>query len=94
MERAELLRRVEGLLRDTAHAHHEAYAATDGADPEWPLWYAEHLQGPINALLGAELTRSELVYRILDAEQDRARRDPQADWVGFYAQRLLSAPTP
>ena len=33
---------IAKLLRETGHAHHEAFAATDGADPDWPIWYAEY----------------------------------------------------
>ena len=37
------------LLREVADAHHDAFAATGGEDPEWPRWYAArvmpHLAG-------------------------------------------------
>ncbi len=36
------------------------YIDTDGFDPEWPLYYADHLLGRLNELLGAKLTKSEL----------------------------------
>ena len=28
------------LLVETGHHHHQAYADSDGVDPEWALWYA------------------------------------------------------
>lgn len=31
------------LLVDAGHHHHDAYGESDGADPEWPLWYAQLL---------------------------------------------------
>ena len=35
---------LKGLLREVGEAHHQAYIETDGADPEWPLWYADYLR--------------------------------------------------
>ncbi|ETZ99541.1 hypothetical protein I547_5783 [Mycobacterium kansasii 824] len=32
------------LLVETGERHHQAYADTDGADPEWALWYSGYLQ--------------------------------------------------
>ena len=40
----ELRTNLVELLRETGHAHHAAFAATDGADPDWSIWYAEYLQ--------------------------------------------------
>ena len=54
--------RLEELLREVREAHHQAYIETDGADPEWPLWYAEHLRERLGALLNASFTKSEFVY--------------------------------
>ena len=39
-----LAQQLEELLRETGEAHHQAYIETDGADPEWPLWYADYLR--------------------------------------------------
>ena len=30
-------------LVETAEAHHKAFSATEGEDPDWPIWYADHL---------------------------------------------------
>ena len=35
----------------------QAVAAADGEDPEWPLWYAEHLHEPLQDLLDASFTQ-------------------------------------
>lgn len=76
---------VAALLRATAEAHHDAFAATDGADPEWPLWYAEHLAPRLGELLGTEITRSQLVHSLLLAEEAAG----DSDWAGSYASVLL-----
>ena len=43
MAAMDLTGQLEGLFREVGEAHHQAYIETDGADPEWPLWYAEYL---------------------------------------------------
>jgi len=77
----------EQLFRDAGAAHHQAYIETDGADPEWPLWYAHHLLPRIRDHVG-ELTESELVYHLVS--WDRAYRAEETDqpWPAFYSQRL------
>ena len=34
------------LFREAGQAHHTAFTATDGDDPDWPIWYADYLQQP------------------------------------------------
>jgi hypothetical protein len=43
MAESDLSTSLEGPFREVREAHHQAYIETDSADPEWPLWYAEHL---------------------------------------------------
>ena len=44
MMETDLTGQLEGLFHEVGEAHHRAYIETDGADPEWPLWYADYLQ--------------------------------------------------
>jgi glutaredoxin len=85
----ELRKDLVDLFRETGHAHHEAFAATDGADPEWPIWYAEHLQAPIADALGTPFTQSQLVYCVMDADFEQAARAPESDWPEFYADQFV-----
>ena len=39
----ELRTNLVELLRETGRAHHAAFAATDGADPDWSEYYADEL---------------------------------------------------
>jgi hypothetical protein len=34
---------LAALFREVGAAHHRAFATTNGDDPDWPTWYAEHL---------------------------------------------------
>jgi hypothetical protein len=34
---------LANLLNETAEAHPKAFAATNGEDAEWPIWYADYI---------------------------------------------------
>ncbi|NNF07146.1 MAG: hypothetical protein HKN21_10330 [Candidatus Eisenbacteria bacterium] len=74
------------LFEEVGEAHHAAFIKDDGADPEWPIWYAEYLLGKINEAMGSTLTKSELVYLIISAENERTTLAPGSVWTEFYAR--------
>lgn len=78
------------LLRDAGPAHHQAYIETDGDDPDWPIWYAEYLLDRLNALLGATLTRTQLIVLLVELDQLQRGEDPPADWPVFYAEQIVA----
>lgn len=86
---AELRKDLVELFRETGHSHHAAFTATDGADPEWPIWYAEHLQTPISDALRTPFTKSQLVYCVMDADFEQTARAPNSDWPEFYADQFV-----
>ncbi len=86
MPETDLLRQLTDLFREAGPAHHRAYLETDGADPEWPLWYADFLHERLGKLLGARFTRSELVYLLVCADKEQALHAPGADWPSYYAR--------
>jgi hypothetical protein len=73
------------LFREAGSAHHKAFLSTNGDDPEWPLWYAEFLLTRLNAFLGSNLTKSELVYHLIKVEKDRAKENTGIDWPEYYS---------
>lgn len=77
------------LFRDTAQAHHAAFAATDGADPDWPIWYADHLQEPLQQLADMEFYKSQLIYCLMNADFEYVARRPDTDWPNFYADEFV-----
>lgn len=89
-----MIRRAEGaiaaLLTETATAHHEAYAATDGADDEWPLWYASYLVDRLPDVSSFMGTRSELVYWLVRLESEYLETNSEIPWARFYATRLAA----
>jgi NAD(P)H-hydrate epimerase len=79
---------LEALFQEVGHQHHEAFLETDGADPEWPLWYADWLKDRLPPMLGTELTKSELVYLLIHLGKEQAQQEPDMPWARFYAEYL------
>ncbi len=76
------------LLQETGKAHHQAFLDTNGFDPEWALWYAEHLENRLPTHLGRELTRSEIVYLLWAAMKAQADEESPEPWPEYYARFL------
>ena len=77
------------LLMETAHAHHEAYIETDGADPEWAMWYAAYLQPRLEGFFEDVPTQSRLIQLLVMADDSHASEAPHVDWADYYADVLL-----
>ena len=62
---------------------------TDGADPEWPLWYADYLRDGLAPLLDASFTKSELVYLLVMVANEQPLTAPGANWARYYAKFFI-----
>ena len=82
--------RLADLLKRTGDAHHAAYAATDGTDPEWASWYSGHLQTLLGDGLGRSITRSEIVYLLCKAQKDQDSSGSTESWTNYYANLMLA----
>ena len=80
---------VARLLVATGHAHHAAYAAADGVDPEWASWYAPYLQAQLGDGLGRKVNRSELIYLLVRSEREHDDADDGSEWQDYYAGVIL-----
>ncbi len=89
MNRGDVERQLTELFQEAGEAHHKAFAATDGADPEWPIWYADYLVEPLRSRLTAQLTRSRIVYCLIAAEEERQGRAPDSPWAEYYARHFV-----
>ena len=87
----ELRNNLADLLQDTGHAHHAAFAATDGADPDWSIWYADNLKEPFAQRFDMNFHRSQLIYCLIDADYEHQARSPDSNWPEFYADELIEA---
>ena len=77
---------LEALFRETGKAHHDAFVEVDGADADWPIWYAGYLVDKIGVLLDAKLTKSDLVYLLMVASKEQPIEAPGSDWARYYAR--------
>lgn len=78
------------FLKRTGDAHHAAYEATDGTDPEWASWYSGHLQTLLGDRIGRRITRSEIVYLLCKAQMEHAADGSDEAWTSYYARLFLS----
>jgi hypothetical protein len=90
MAEIDLTQQLEGIFREVGEAHHQAYIETDGADPEWPLWYADYLRDKLAPLLDASFTKSELVYLLVMVANEQPLTAPGANWARYYARKFIS----
>src|SRR5215469_6563095 len=90
-----LLDRLAVMLHQTSEDHHVAYAATDGVDRDWSIWYSGHLiELGIEKLLDAKLLKSDLIYLLVKCDKEINVEAPGAHWERWYAARLLAAYRP
>lgn len=85
----DLVAQLKELFKEAKRAHLEAFADVDGADAEWPSWYAQHMHRRLCTLLQADFTRSELIYLLVMVDRERGARAPGAEWTGYYARFFL-----
>ena len=89
-DRSGVARALAELLHQTAEDHHVAFKATDGVDPDWSIWYADHLlELGIEKMLDAKLLKSDLVYLLVGADKELGMQAPGAQWEPWYADYLI-----
>ncbi len=78
------------LFTEVATAHHQAFAETNGYDPEWPIWYADYLIDKLPPLLdAATFTRSELIYLLVQCDRQQMTESPGIKWPKYYAMFFM-----
>ena len=85
----ELRDAIATILAETGRAHHEAFAATDGEDPDWAIWYANYARDKLAERTGMDFTLSELVYCLIRTDIEHQARSPDSDWADFYASEMV-----
>ena len=83
---------LAALLGRTAEAHHQAYIATDGVDPNWTAWYARYLldNGFGEIVPAARISVDDLARLLVEADRQHRSQAPEAPWEPYYAERLLA----
>jgi len=89
MKNTQLENKLLTLFDSTAKAHHEAYSATDGDDPEWPIWYADYLQQPISKIFNKPFLKSQLIYCLMNVDNEFTAREIKSAWQKYYSNHFL-----
>lgn len=87
---AGLREQITALFVEAADAHHRAFDAVNGDDPEWPMWYARYSLKRLNELLPVRLTESTLVWLLVQADRAFRSQRPDVRWQEFYADAILA----
>jgi thioesterase domain-containing protein len=90
MSNSQIKNSIIDSLTETAEAHHKAFSATEGEDPDWAIWYADHLLDNMRKLLKANFTKSELIYLLVKADKEMGVYAPSAEWQSYYARFFLN----
>jgi hypothetical protein len=82
--------RIAAILEDAEHAHGAISRLTNGADPEWPLFYSWWLVNwsTLPEVLGATPLRSELVFVLITLDREYRAERPAESWSTYAAQRM------
>lgn len=89
MTELQLHTRLSALFRETSSAHRAEFSEQEGKDPEWPLWFADHLQGPLSETFDIHFYKSQLIYCLMNANFEHTARAPQTDWADFWASEFI-----
>jgi glutaredoxin len=89
MTSQQLQSRVSQLFRDCVRAHGEAFPGCKEDDPEWPAWYADFLQKPLEQALDTEFSRSHLIYCLMTADFEHTARAMDADLAAYFAAQFV-----
>lgn len=85
--------RIENLIelfRETDDAHREAFAETGGSNPDWPRWFAAHMQESLNEILGTDLGRDGIATLLEEAEEEHLVTSPGREWPSYYAEFFIA----
>jgi len=82
---------IAALLHQTGEDHLATHKETNGDDPDWPIWYADHLlENGFATLLDARLTKSELIYLLVLVDKQQRSEAPGVPWEPYYADFFVN----
>lgn len=86
----ERIEKLAELLQKTSAAHREAFAESEGADPEWAAWFAGQIMAELNRILGAQLAEGQIAVLLTEAEDEHLMTAPGRDWPDYYAEFFIA----
>jgi hypothetical protein len=85
---AKVERQLAALFQATGTAHHQAFSATDGEDPDWPAWYAAYLAPRLADLLSRTVDEAQLAID-LQAVDHEYQTMGRGSWPEYYTRWFL-----
>lgn len=89
MPNMELRNAIFQLVKDMSEAHQKEFASSQGVDPDWPIWYAERMQQPLEKIADMHFSKSRLIYCLMNADYEHEARSPDTDWAEYTAERFI-----
>ena len=83
------IQQIKTLFEETEKARLAESAESIKKDPEWPLWYAQHMKFKLEKILDRHFTVGELVYLLISAENSHKKTSPKTERIDFYAKYLF-----
>jgi hypothetical protein len=77
------------LFQQAGTAHHQAFAHVNGADDDWPTWYAGFLSEHLGQALHTRFEVGQLAEALLSVEAAR-KAAAAPDWPRYYAHWFLT----
>ena len=90
----QLKQQLMQVLEQTQGAHAAAFADVNGVDPDWPIWYANHMHQTVTEQLGMDVHKSQLIYCLMAAENEHQALAADRPWQEFYAEHLIECHGP
>ena len=81
--------RLARLFRDVGAAHHQAFAATNGEDSEWPAWYAAYLTPRLGDLVAAQLSPDRVAADLVIVDREYRDAGSPLAWPEYYVEWFL-----
>jgi hypothetical protein len=81
--------RLARLFRDAGAAHHQAFAATNGEDAEWPAWYAAYLTPRLGELVGVQLSSDRIAADLVIVDREYRDAESALAWPEYYVEWFL-----
>lgn len=86
MTRAEKLTK---LFQETEAAHQSAHGHAMADDPDWSIWFADHINPALEREFDIRLSKAELIKCLMEAETEHRARFADQDWANSFAAHLL-----
>jgi hypothetical protein len=90
MQNANIKNNIISLFKEAEQKHRKEFQTGIIEDPEWPLWFAEHMKEKLEENLNKHFTIGELFYLLTSAEKAHKKNAPETDWAYYCANFFIN----